>query len=105
MQGNMRKEKEKYFFALFFKKLFWIITFGVSSCISFSPIAKYRPRCRRFDTISLSCGDNEQEADDSKKLLWCRLMENFQGDFDNYNQVLEDRAQDLLPREGGGHEK
>ena len=96
----MMKQKEKNYFPLF-KKLFWIIAFGVTSCTSFSPLA----RSRRFDTFSLSCGDNRQEADDSKNLLWNRLMEHFQGDFDNYNQVLEDRAQDLLPREGGGHEK
>lgn len=28
----------------------------------------------------------------------------FQGDFDNYRQVVEDRDNGLLPREGGGHE-
>jgi len=33
------------------------------------------------------------------------LLERFQGDFDNYNQVLEDRKEGMLPREGGGHEQ
>eukprot|EP00170_Pyropia_yezoensis_P009369 contig_41261_g9404 len=28
----------------------------------------------------------------------------FAGDFDNYEQVLEERAAGLFPREGGGHE-
>jgi hypothetical protein len=32
------------------------------------------------------------------------LMEWFQGDFDNYPQVVDDRMQNLEPREGGGHE-
>ena len=36
--------------------------------------------------------------------LWDELLTRFQGDFDNYNQVVEDRAQGLLPREAGGHE-
>jgi CpeT/CpcT family (DUF1001) len=36
--------------------------------------------------------------------VWNRLVECFQGDFDNYRQVVEDRKRKLLPREGGGHE-
>ena len=32
------------------------------------------------------------------------LVKRFQGDFDNYNQVVEDRRRGLLPAEGGGHE-
>lgn len=33
------------------------------------------------------------------------LLERFQGDFDNYNQVVQDRKEGRLPREGGGHEQ
>lgn len=40
----------------------------------------------------------------SSLLVWERLLDYFQGDFDNYRQVVQDRARDLLPREGGGHE-
>lgn len=36
--------------------------------------------------------------------LWDALLSRFQGDFDNYEQVVEDRSQGMLPREGGGHE-
>jgi CpeT/CpcT family (DUF1001) len=36
--------------------------------------------------------------------LWEEIKSRFQGDFDNYNQVLEDRRRGMLPREGGGHE-
>ena len=36
--------------------------------------------------------------------LWVELTSRFQGDFDNYNQVIRDRRDGLLPREGGGHE-
>jgi len=32
------------------------------------------------------------------------FFDHFCGDFDNYNQVLSDRQQGMLPREGGGHE-
>lgn len=36
---------------------------------------------------------------------WNDLLDNFAGDFDNYDQVVEDRLNGLLPREGGGHEQ
>ena len=36
--------------------------------------------------------------------LMTPLLDWFQGDFDNYRQVVEDRRQNRLPREGGGHE-
>jgi len=32
------------------------------------------------------------------------FLNKFCGDFDNYNQVVRDREEGLLPREGGGHE-
>ncbi|KAL7487701.1 hypothetical protein ACHAW6_013256 [Cyclotella cf. meneghiniana] len=32
------------------------------------------------------------------------LLQRFQGDFDNYNQVVRDRQHGLTPAEGGGHE-
>lgn len=32
------------------------------------------------------------------------LLSTFSGDFDNYEQVVKDRQNGLLPREGGGHE-
>lgn len=37
-------------------------------------------------------------------LLWDEIRARFQGDFDNYAQVLDDRRDGKLPREGGGHE-
>jgi hypothetical protein len=42
--------------------------------------------------------------DEESSSLWKYLTDRFQGDFDNYNQVVEDRKQNMLPREGGGHE-
>ena len=36
--------------------------------------------------------------------LWESILDRFQGDFDNYQQVVKDRENGLLPREGGGHE-
>jgi hypothetical protein len=47
-------------------------------------------------------GEEENQTEDSS--LWDALLDRFQGDFDNYAQVVDDRAQGLLPREGGGHE-
>jgi len=50
--------------------------------------------------------NNEQTNGDTirHKMIWGRLLEWFQGDFDNYAQVFEDRKNGLLPRDGGGHE-
>ena len=45
-------------------------------------------------------GDGESSHEKVTKIL----SEWFQGDFDNYAQVVEDRKNGLLPREGGGHE-
>ena len=42
--------------------------------------------------------------DEEPSSLWKYLTDRFQGDFDNYNQVVEDRQQNMLPKEGGGHE-
>ena len=36
--------------------------------------------------------------------LWKEMIDRFQGDFDNYEQVLQDRKDGKLPRDGGGHE-
>lgn len=36
--------------------------------------------------------------------LWNSLLDRFQGDFDNYQQVLQDRQEGMYPKEGGGHE-
>jgi hypothetical protein len=40
----------------------------------------------------------------TNQTLWNEVRSWFQGDFDNYNQVVEDRQQGMHPREGGGHE-
>lgn len=58
-------------------------------------------------------GKNTEKADttsttnkvtDCDSELYRTLLARFQGDFDNYNQVVEDRKKGLLPRELGGHE-
>lgn len=59
------------------------------SCISQLKQGEPHPR-------SVACHLNEA--------LWEEIKSRFQGDFDNYNQVLEDRRRGMLPREGGGHE-
>lgn len=61
---------------------------------------------------SIDCDDdikeNSANEDDNHQKrqvsVWNRLLDWFQGDFDNYSQVVEDRKQNLKPREGGGHE-
>ncbi|KAL7557799.1 hypothetical protein ACA910_003844 [Epithemia clementina (nom. ined.)] len=44
---------------------------------------------------------NDHEGDND---LWTEMLLRFQGDFDNYHQVVQDRQEGKLPREGGGHE-
>ena len=40
----------------------------------------------------------------SERQLLAPFLASFRGHFDNFAQVLEDRAADLAPRHGGGHE-
>jgi hypothetical protein len=46
----------------------------------------------------------QMSADKTDADLWETLLDRFQGDFDNYQQVVQDRSEGMLPREGGGHE-
>ena len=55
-------------------------------------------------TTSSLASTSSPTDDDHYDLIHKYLMEYFQGDFDNYKQVVDDRKQNLLPREGGGHE-
>mmetsp|Transcript_21321 Transcript_21321/g.43868 ORF Transcript_21321/g.43868 Transcript_21321/m.43868 type:complete len:399 (-) Transcript_21321:1169-2365(-) len=48
--------------------------------------------------------ESEKQGEELKLSVSKRLSDWFQGDFDNYAQVVEDRRQNLQPREGGGHE-
>jgi hypothetical protein len=43
------------------------------------------------------------QPDDAASFYQC-ILQRFQGDFDNYNQVVRDRQHGLMPAEGGGHE-
>ena len=67
---------------------------------------------RRIDTqqqtrIDVACfqtsGDSSSSSDESDN-YFNHLRSQFQGDFDNYHQVLRDRNHDLTPADGGGHE-
>lgn len=54
------------------------------------------------DVTPTDCDDVGLQTEQAP--VWNGLSEWFQGDFDNYEQVVEDRKQNLVPREGGGHE-
>lgn len=52
---------------------------------------------------------NNDDSDGSNNIrssndFLSKLLSRFQGDFDNYNQVYNDRKNGLKPKEGGGHE-
>lgn len=61
----------------------------------------------RFSTpSSLRATPSIDENNDSPSSdFFSSLLDRFQGDFDNYRQVVQDRQDGLLPREGGGHEQ
>jgi len=52
--------------------------------------------------LSAVVQDSRRSSDD--EFFWQEFLDRFQGDFDNYDQVVEDRQNGLTPREGGGHE-
>lgn len=63
---------------------------------------------KRGLSTNLLSGDSiattNDSSNDSMMSYYNRLLTTFQGDFDNYNQVTQDRNHALLPGEGGGHE-
>eukprot|EP00977_Amphora_coffeiformis_P003577 scaffold701_cov158-Amphora_coffeaeformis.AAC.5 len=86
----------------------WVIT--LNSVVSFVPRCRtlkspicHANRNEAVVTVSSPTSSSHDEGS-SKADLWGELLSRFQGDFDNYNQVVQDRKEGLLPREGGGHE-
>ena len=64
------------------------------------------PRHRNILRSSIRRMSNtpQQPSPQSHSSLLEVLLDYFIGDFDNYEQVLQDRAKGMEPREGGGHE-
>ena len=63
-----------------------------------SPASSYHRRQQqqqRTIVCNVSIGDVD---------YYSNLLSTFKGDFDNYDQVIQDRLHGLKPREGGGHE-
>ena len=58
------------------------------------------------DVGGLECLHSKSSSSDDSggSNYFNHLVSQFQGDFDNYNQVLRDRFHALTPAEGGGHE-
>ncbi len=72
--------------------------------VAFSPSRfARRPSVRMISTSSFVIHNNNDDVSSSTD-LWKTLLDRFQGDFDNYQQVLQDRQDGLYPKEGGGHE-
>lgn len=93
--------------ALFATALFW----GAHGwLLGFRPGSKHRQRIssgtrtRPLFAVEETDGIVLSGADTHIKEAWQSFLNRFQGDFDNYNQVLEDRRLGMDPREGGGHE-
>ncbi|KAL7446093.1 hypothetical protein ACHAXH_008705 [Discostella pseudostelligera] len=61
---------------------------------------------RRHSTSSaVECGiSDSSDENDGQTSYYEYLLSQFQGDFDNYEQVVQDRRHGLTPGEGGGHE-
>jgi len=54
--------------------------------------------------IDVACSQTSDPSSDESDSYFHHLLSQFQGDFDNYHQVLRDRNHALLPADGGGHE-
>lgn len=68
--------------------------------LAFSPhSSSHRPTQPLWTVRNDNMRNNEKTND-----LWNTLLDRFHGDFDNYQQVYQDRQEGMLPKEGGGHE-
>ena len=70
-----------------------------------------RRRVKSFSELSSIDNDVCTKSSDSDEgdvngmsTYYNHLLSQFQGDFDNYNQGVQDRIHELTPGEGGGHE-
>lgn len=72
---------------------------------SASPVV-VRPSYTSLELSSSSSSSSSPPSSPDKEngKLLDALLDWFQGDFDNYRQVVDDRQNNLLPKEGGGHE-
>ena len=84
--------------------LFWFV--GIDLATGFtsflappSPLAVHRSAPETAHLCASSTKDTDGDS------FFTSLLDRFQGDFDNYAQVVQDRENGLLPREGGGHEQ
>jgi hypothetical protein len=86
----------------------YVMALCLMSCNAF--VQRTIPRCQpgrgriMASESSTTVVDHNEEAEPDHRLIWKHLLDRFQGDFDNYEQVVKDREENLLPREGGGHE-
>ena len=65
-------------------------------------VALLHQRQKCDESISILSAKSSLEP--SQPSYYQCLLRRFQGDFDNYNQVVQDRRRGLLPAEGGDHE-
>ena len=71
-------------------------------CEAMSPLSSWTGNLSS-STARAAIHNNPMLHQTSSK-LFRDLLENFQGDFDNFNQVVSDRSNGLTPGVGGGHE-
>uniref|UniRef100_A0A7S2PZJ6 Uncharacterized protein n=1 Tax=Skeletonema marinoi TaxID=267567 RepID=A0A7S2PZJ6_9STRA len=74
-----------------------------------SSFTSHYSRSRRIDIqqqkrINVECFQTSDATSDDSDNYFHHLLSQFQGDFDNYHQVIRDRNHALAPADGGGHE-
>jgi len=83
-------------------------SFTASTCCNegnFGTGLKCRQNTALYGEVNANRGLAHQNSDSSQNnAIYIHLLKHFQGDFDNYRQVVIDREENLTPREGGGHE-
>lgn len=102
-------------------QLVLLLLTGMDKVVSFAPPSSFHSRALRGvyanhrddNAFVVTAAEQAQSSslstttapeDNNDPPLWDEILARFQGDFDNYRQVVEDRSEGLLPRELGGHE-
>ncbi|GJD12189.1 hypothetical protein Gasu2_62950 [Galdieria sulphuraria] len=78
--------------------------FPLRTSLTFQRLRKYSCLVVSHSWIRCCSHRSAQQTKKASSEIFSKWLDWFHGDFDNFEQVVEERNQRIFPREGGGHE-